>query len=94
MNGQSDLFNWTPAPSEQAQHLARVTGAIGESVMEFCQAVGVGGRFRAQQLHDFVGKRVAPASADRILRAMRQAGRVGYVIENRRASLYRITALG
>lgn len=79
--------------AQQAAHLARVTSAIGQAVLEFCRSIGANGEFHAKQLHDYVGSHVAPASADRILRQMRSAGRVNYAVVNRRASLYRITAV-
>ena len=70
------------ASMEQRRQIERVASRIGRSVEAFCRSRGVG------------SQGVAPASADRILRLLRAEGRVDYVVENRRASLYRITELG
>jgi hypothetical protein len=93
MMAQPDLFGFSPPPSEQDVELARVAGKIGQSVMTFLEQRRPGGTFHAKDLHEFVGPGVAPASADRILRLMRQNGAVNYEIVNRRASLYRILEL-
>jgi len=79
--------------NQQTANLARVTAAIGKDVLGFCRGLGVKGTFHASDLHDYVGDQVAPASADRILRHLRQKGYVDYVILNRRASFYQITAV-
>ena len=92
MQEQGELFG-SPKLTEQRENLNRVCGKIGPLVLEFCRRVGVGGEFRAVRLHNFVGDSVAPASADRILRELRRAGQVDYVIVNRRQSLYRITGV-
>lgn len=91
---QLHLFEQPSPPlSEQEQHLRRVAGKIGPAVMRFLRLHGVGATFHAADLHGYVGPSVAPASADRILREMRRQGSVDYLVENRRASLYRITEL-
>jgi len=78
---------------EQRKNLERVTSAIGIDVLAFCRGRGVDAEFHAAELHEYVGSHIAPASADRILRNLRQCGHVDYVIINRRASLYQITAM-
>jgi hypothetical protein len=94
MAEQLHLFEQpSPSLSEQEQHLRRVTGKIGPAVLRFLRLRGVGETFHAADLHGYVGPSVAPASADRILREMRRQGQVDYLVENRRASLYRITEL-
>ncbi len=81
---------------EQQAQLERVDDAIGDAVMAFCEQVGVGGFFHAKDLHDYVKERIdgAPGSADRILRFKRETGLIAYRVENRRASLYQLTAIG
>src|SRR5262249_9941550 len=96
MGGMKDLFGdtpWRPQPTEQEIELARVTGKIGRAVQTFVRKCGIGGFFHAQELHDFVGRSVAPASADRILRELRKQGWFDYDVINRRSSLYQITAI-
>lgn len=94
MTEQLHLFEQPSPPlSEQEQHLRRVAGKIGPLVLRFLRLRGVGETFHAADLHDYVGPSVAPASADRILRELRRRGNVDYLVENRRASLYRITEL-
>ena len=79
--------------NQQTINLARVTAAIGKDVLEFCDSRGVKGTFHADELHTFVGKHVAPASADRVLRHLRQKGYLDYIILDRRASFYQLTAM-
>jgi hypothetical protein len=78
-----------PSRTEQGQNLHRVVKGIGAFVLEFCRA-RTGQTFTAAELHAFVAKRSgrAPASADRILRALRQAGVVDVRLVSRSASLY------
>lgn len=88
---QLDLFDGPH--TRQGVELERVGGAIGDSVLAFCRA-RVGQEFRMEQLREHVerdGHR-APDSAGRILRMLRQRGRVAYTVVNRSASLYRIDA--
>lgn len=71
-------------------HLARVTSRIKAAIIAFTARKTL---FRADQLRAYVALRcgtTAPASADRILRNLRQRGRLNYVVVNRRESLYRI----
>ena len=91
---QSLLFD-SPQPrrSVQRENLERVRGAISESVLGFVKRVGVGGTFRGEELGAFVAKRhkCAPASSDRILRALRRDGLLAYRVD-RSASLYHVEA--
>ena len=72
--------------------LVRVRGAIGRSVVDFC-ATRVGQTFHASELREHVAREcgaAAPASADRILRALRAEGVCVYEVVDRSASLYRV----
>lgn len=100
MSVQFDLFGAAPKfkperKSEQQRQLERVQGRIGPVILDWLRDCGVGETFRAEDLHSYVRSEVqaAPASADRILRALRRDGFCDYVVLDRRASLYRITAL-
>lgn len=97
MTVQLDMFSGPPRKprrqSEQQRQIERVAGKIGPAVLSFIVSIGVGSQFHAQQLHDHVGRSVAPASADRILRLLRREGVIDYIVVDRRASLYRITAI-
>jgi hypothetical protein len=75
---------------EQGENLERVNQRIGESVLEFHDSWGYDRPFHADDLRNFVigHAQVAPASADRILRDLRQRGLLDYKIVNRRQSLY------
>lgn len=87
-----NLFGWQD--DEQSRQIERVAGKISPSIREFLHERGVNGTFHAHDLHRHVGGHVAPASADRILRMLRQAGECDYEVVNRSASFYRITRLG
>jgi hypothetical protein len=69
-----------------------VHAAIGARIEQFARQRIADGRrqFHAADLREYVAAvhPTAPASADRILRALRQEGRISYVVLNRRASLY------
>ncbi len=71
-------------------HINRVASKIKSAILAFTSKRVV---FRADELRAFVALRcgaTAPASADRILRDLRQRGRIKYVVVSRRRSLYRI----
>ena len=74
---------------EQERHLNRVTGNIAEHIRAFARRQG-SVQWHMVDLHSFVGTRaqVAPASCDRILRALRASGELSYRVINRRNSLY------
>ncbi len=81
----------------QARNLRRVRSTIGPTVVAFwaeCVASSTP-EFTAQQLVRYVALRhpMAPDSPSRILRALRQAGEVNYVVVNRAASQYRALPL-
>ncbi len=80
-----------PSAPEQVHHLARVTGRIGESVIEFCRA-RVGGTFRAAELAEHVQRQAggAPASADRVMRQLKAQGHLDITLVDRAGSLYRV----
>lgn len=75
----------------QAYELARVSGKTSEIIQAFFDCHQVGETFHAGDLHKFVSARapVAPASADRVMRAMRRTGQVNYEVVDRSQSLYR-----
>lgn len=71
---------------------ARVSERIIEALMGFCRT-HVGQSFHAGELHEHIRQhcgQVAPDSAGRILRQLRQSGRVSYRLLNRGSSLYRV----
>jgi hypothetical protein len=82
----------------QEEALEHVLSRIGCSVFEFCR--GVYGStlktFHAGDLHEAVAgdAQIAPASADRILRALRQKGVINYRVLSRKESLYEVTSIG
>jgi hypothetical protein len=79
-------------PTTQARELSRVSGRIAEAIVGFCRA-RVGQTFHADELRRWVEAETgtaAPGSADRVLRMLRQAGRVRYVVESRAESRYRV----
>jgi hypothetical protein len=98
---QPDLFAFSPPPRgprpemEQELHLRRVRGNIEPAIMAFARKTGVGGWFHAQELYDFVksGYGIAPGSADRILRYLRQDNLLDYVVLKRGKSLYQFIAI-
>jgi hypothetical protein len=73
----------------QEENLDRVTQKISAAVMEFCRPER---EFRMTQLAEFVSARVglAPDSAGRVLRSLRQSGKIDYEVINRQNSVYRI----
>lgn len=84
--------------STQAEHIERVSIRIGAAIIAFAQLHlrlgGDLGRFYIDELRAYVTEVVgivAPASPDRILRDLRQRGRLNYKVIDRGASLYQIT---
>lgn len=80
---------------EQAPQIDRVTSAIGGAILEFCRVrLRTGGEFFADDLRRYVTLTTpttcAPGSPDRILRALRRAGRVDYEVISRKHSHYRV----
>ena len=74
------------------ENIERVKAKIGPSVIRFIKYVGEGNTFHADDLRDWVVEetKIAPASADRILRDLRQTGQINYRVINRRKSLYEV----
>ena len=75
--------------------LVRVRGAIGPAIVAFFQAQ-LGRTFHLDELRQWVTAQcgpVAPDSPRRIMGELRRDGVLGYVVENRAASLYRVTAV-
>lgn len=89
---QLDLTSWEP----NTPHLERVSSRISRAILEFLGARGIGSTFHADELRAFVAQKtgpVAPGSADRILRQLRQKGLASYSVLNRRESSYLVGAL-
>ena len=80
--------------AQQPHELTRVTGKTAGAILGFLRRRLANGfvEFHADDLRGDVACHTvtAPASADRILRDLRRAGVVDYVVVNRRNSLYRI----
>jgi DNA-binding PadR family transcriptional regulator len=98
MNAQLDLYDRTNVvlrESEiQREHLESVSFRISGAVLEFVTR-NCGLTFHADQLRKYVEQRcgyVAPGSADRILRHLKQRGLLTYSVVNRAKSLYRVGA--
>lgn len=75
--------------------LSRVSERIGAAIVAFCRA-NLGHQFHADDLRRYVREQVgevAPESASRILRDLRQQGTIGYELVDRAASLYRVTTV-
>jgi hypothetical protein len=75
---------------EQQENLERVSSRIGKAVLQFCRD---NRRFHADELRRFVIRETgiaAPASADRILRDLRQKKQLAYECVSRRESLYEV----
>jgi hypothetical protein len=84
------------ATQEQREELDRVATRLNGAILAFC-AERIGRQFHADDLRRHVrtqlGEMIAPDSASRILRLLRQKKRVNYVVVNRRASLYQVLPL-
>lgn len=81
----------TAPHNRQSAELERVRGKTADLIEQFFMCYQVGETFHAGDLHKFVSARapIAPASADRVMRAMRRAGQVAYEVIDRSQSLYR-----
>lgn len=74
-------------------NLERVSARIGRAVMQFCREHQ---RFHADELRRYVIRETgiaAPASADRILRDLRQKKYLDYLVLSRRESLYEVLSV-
>jgi hypothetical protein len=82
-------FDW----DEQRENLERVATRVGAAIIAFCETHR---RFHAEELRTAVIRATgiaAPASADRILRELRQRGVIDYRVVDRRASLYEVISI-
>jgi hypothetical protein len=83
--------------NEQTQQLNRVAATTSEAILEFIKGrladPETKGAFTADQLRFYVNntvvRGVSPSSADRVLRMLRQRGKIDYQVLNRGKSLYR-----
>jgi hypothetical protein len=83
---------------EQSINLERVSSRVAAAIIAFCEAnlQRAERRFHAEDLRRFVARETgiaAPASADRILRDLRQRGMIEYRVLSRHASLYEVVAV-
>jgi hypothetical protein len=79
---------------EQQANLERVSSRIALAILRFC---GAHKFFHADDLRKAVIRETgiaAPASADRILRHLRQRGKLDYRVLDRRASYYEVLWVG
>lgn len=78
--------------SEQSENLTRVTEQIATHVTAYIER-HMNREFHVEDLRRYVFDKVdgyvAPASPDRILRALRQKGRINYEVISRSKSLYK-----
>jgi hypothetical protein len=77
---------------KQDEELSRVTSAIGRAILEFAR---VNRTFHAEDLRRAVSNVsvTAPASADRVLRDLRQRGLISYRVVSRTESLYEVESV-
>ena len=78
--------------NENDEYLEPVVSRIGKVIVDFCND-HEGQEFHADELREHVAEnvsKVAPGSADRVLRDLRQKGVVNYRCINRAQSRYRI----
>lgn len=74
-------------------NLNRVSARIGGSILRYFAEYAPGYRFHVEELRKWVLDEtgiLAPASADRVLRDLRQKGRLDYHVVSRKQSLYQI----
>ena len=80
---------------EQGKQLQRVHAKVGDIILSFVVARGLRLGDRTFTMAELLGvvsraRPVAPASADRILRLLRQEGHLNYRVVDRAASLYEV----
>ena len=81
---------------DDSNERARVYGKIAPLILEYAEG-HTGKAFHAEDLRQFVlmfASEIAPDSPGRILRILRQEGKLNYVVINRRDSLYLFTPVG
>jgi len=86
----SDLFEWA---DEQHENLDRVASKLSTPILAFCRQRQ---EFHMEDLRDYLRQQscnFAPDSPSRVLRQLRLAGCVDYVITNRRQSAYRVMSV-
>jgi hypothetical protein len=81
--------------SEQGDNLDRVTARIGVAIVTYfkLKELACQSDYHVEDLRVYVRQRVgmiAPGSADRVMRALRQDGIINYKCLRRSESLYRI----
>ena len=77
----------------QEEELERVSLRIGASILAFYAERGLESFFRADDLREWVSAEVgpiAPGSADRVMRDLRQKRLINYIVISRSESLYQI----
>jgi hypothetical protein len=88
--------------TEQIQQLNRVAATAKEAILDFIKArladTENNGAFTADQLRFYVNNNtsggVSPSSSDRVLRQLRQEGKLDYAVLNRGKSLYKAVPIG
>ena len=91
-DGEQEEFDFDRDSHEA--NLERVSSRISRAVIEFCREHF---RFHADELRQYVSRETgiaAPASADRILRHLRQQRKIDYRVISRRESLYEMISIG
>jgi hypothetical protein len=85
--------------TEQDQQLNRVAATAKDAILTFINArlASDDPTFTADQLRNYVMNNVvggvSPGSSDRVLRMLRQTGKINYVVMNRGKSLYKAVPL-
>lgn len=81
--------------TEQSENISRVRAAIAAHIVQFIDE-RINTEFYVDELRRYVAGKVpvAPASPDRILRLLRQAGTINYVVTNRAKSKYKALPVG
>jgi hypothetical protein len=89
--------------NEQTQQMNRVVATAGEAVLDFIKTrltdTENTGAFTSEQLRFYVnnnvsGRFISPSTADRVLRDLRQKGKLDYLVLNRGKGLYRAVPIG
>ena len=96
------MTDWSEAPGSTKSlmpnpELKRVALNLSQAIIAFwnerlaVQRNGLAGRFTANELRQYVNHYnygTAPASADRVIRNLKKAGKINYEVVNRAKSLY------
>jgi hypothetical protein len=92
---KDDLYSMTY--HEQQENITRVSDVIAPLVRDFYRAtLAAGNTWHMEDLTRYVSERtsIAPDSAGRILRDLRQKGHLNYRVVSRSESLYESLAVG